>query len=326
MAQDNPIVSVLVPTYNVERYVLQCLDALCGQTLREIEIIVINDGSTDGSAILAHEKAAADGRVVVLDKKNSGYGASMNRGIERARGKYIGIVEPDDYPERSMFKRLVRACEKHDCELAKCDFFELTNGRNARFRNLDGFPFGSSFDPADHPNIICTVPSIWTGLYRRSLLDREGIRFRETPGASFQDTSFVMKTWFAARSCVLVRKPLLHYRMDNPDSSVKTTDKAFVVCDELAESEAFLRERPARCVRFAPWFHVDKWGKYRWNYERVDESLRIPFAKRMRDEYEAAREMGELDLKLFGERDRGLVQELLDGGFEAFVERHQERY
>ena len=133
-------------------------------------------------------------------------------------------------------------------------------------------PYGRLFDPVEQPRIVCTIPAIWTGLYRKAWLDDEGIRFRETPGASFQDTSFVMKSWFAARRCALVRKPLLHYRMDNPGSSVKTTDKVFVVCDELEDCERFLRVRPDRCRALLPWFYVDKWSKYRWNYERIDAS------------------------------------------------------
>lgn len=326
MSFEQPKVSILVPIYNVERYLAQCLDSLCDQTLQEIEIVAINDGSTDGSLAILREYASRDNRIMVIDKPNSGYGASMNRGLAQARGEYIGIVEPDDFAERSMFKKMYKKAASANCDLAKCNFSEHRGNRDYRVPNLKGYPYGMCFDPAEQPRIICTIPSIWTGLYRKEMLDREGIRFRETPGASFQDTSFVMKAWFAAKSCVLLRRCLLYYRIDNPGSSVKTTDKVFTVCDELAHCEGFLRERPGRAEAFLPWFHVDKWGKYRWNYERIGAEAHKPFAERMREEYEAARQRGELDLSLFSPEDAVRVTELLDEGAESFAKRHSETF
>ena len=260
MQQACPSVSVLVPIYNVERYLPQCLEALCSQTLRDLEIVAVNDGSTDGSLSVLQEWARKDERIVIVDKPNSGYGASMNCGIEAARGAYIGIVEPDDFPERDMFKRLLRMAQRHDCDLVKCNFFEHYEDHDDRIRNFADFPYGRLFDPVEQPRIVCTIPAIWTGLYRKAWLDDEGIRFRETPGASFQDTSFVMKSWFAARRCA------------------------------LEDCERFLRVRPDRCRALLPWFYVDKWSKYRWNYERIDASAHEAFAQRMADEYAAARE------------------------------------
>lgn len=321
-----PAVSVLVPTYNVERYLAQCLDSLCGQTLENIEIICINDGATDGSPAILRSYADRDSRIAIIDKENSGYGASLNRGIGEARGEYIAIAEPDDFAERTMYATMYELAERHDCDLVKSNFYEYADGRNRKNRNLREFPAKTPFDPADHPNIICTIPSIWTGLYRSDMLRRESISFRETPGAAFQDTSFVLKAWFAARRCALVRKPLLHYRMDNPSSSVKTSDRIYVVCDELAESERFLRERPERCERFIPWFHADKWGKYRWNYERIDPSFHEEFAARMHEEYARAREAGELVRNCFSDRDWQAVMSLLDQGAAAFAARNAETF
>lgn len=315
----NPKVSVLVPVYNMERYLAQCLDALCGQTLEDIEIIAVNDGSTDSSGDILARYAAADERIRVISKPNSGYGASMNRGLDEARGEFVGIVEPDDYPDLVMFEKLYRAAVKHDCDLVKCNYYEHFETHESIMRTFDGFSYATPFCPADQPRVICTIPSIWTGLYRRSMLEDAGIRFRETPGAAFQDTGFTMKAWFAADRAVLVRRPLLHYRMDNPGSSVKTMDKALTVCEELAEAEAFLRARPLRCGAFIPWFNVDKWGKYRWNYGRIDASLRREFAQRMYGEYAEARDAGELALGLFGENSRLQVARLLVEGPQAFI-------
>ena len=321
-----PDVSILVPVYNAETYLEQCLDGLCGQTLKNIEIICINDGSTDTSLSILQKYSVRDTRIKVINKPNSGYGASMNQGLDVCSGLYVGIVESDDFPSLDMFERLFKAAEKNDCDLVKSNYYEHYNGKDQKIKNLKSYPYGRVFDPAEGPQIICTIPSIWTGLYKREMLKHNQIRFRETPGAAFQDTSFVLKAWFASRRCVLVRKALLHYRIDNPNSSVKTSDRAFIVCDELAESERFLRALPDRAKAFLPFFHVDKVGKYRWNYERIADSQKLAFVQRMRDELLEAQKQGELDRELFEEATWEAVDYLLLGGAESFIEKFPERF
>lgn len=94
---DIPKVSLLVPICNVERYLRECLDSAVAQTLKDIEVICINDGSTDSSPDIIREYVERDPRVKMIDKANSGYGDSMNRGLEMARGEYVGILESDDF-------------------------------------------------------------------------------------------------------------------------------------------------------------------------------------------------------------------------------------
>lgn len=321
-----PKVSILVPVYNVERFLPQCLDALCGQTLRDIEIVCINDGATDGSPAILHEYAARDARVRVIDKQNTGYGASLNLGISQARGEYIGIIEPDDFPDKRMFKKLLKVAERTHVDVVKCNYFNYFDGSDHLVENFAGLPYRRAFDPVDYPQVVCSIPSIWTGLYRKTFLEREGINLRETPGAAFQDAGFSLKVWFAACTCALVKKPLLHYRMDNPGSSSKTTDKVFTVCEELADAEAFLRQRPARARVLLPWLAVDKWGKYRWNYERISASEHVAFTQRMLDEYRASQDANELDYSLFKPEDAALLRNLLDSGAEAFAAAHPDSY
>lgn len=321
-----PKVTVLVPTYNVERFLPQCLDALCAQTLRDIEIICINDGATDSSPEILARYASRDSRIRVINKANSGYGASLNRGLSEARGEYIAIVEPDDFPDRRMLKKLWKAGERFSADVVKCNYFNYFDGADHVWYNFAKPDCGKLFDAAAKPRIVCSIPAIWTGLYRRSFLEREGIRLRESPGAAFQDAGFTLKVWFAAKRVVLVSKPLLHYRMDNPGSSSKTTDKVFTVCDELAEAEAFLRVRPERVSVFLPWFVLDKWGKYRWNYERIAATEHQAFAQRMFEEYQAHAEAGELDLSLFKPADAQALNRLLEHGAAKFADAHADTF
>lgn len=121
-----PKISVIVPCYNVGNYIRQCMDSIVNQTLKEIEIICINDGSTDETLSVLREFEAKDKRVTIIDKPNSGYGHSMNTGLKCARGEYVGIVESDDFIEPNMFEELYRLAKTHGVKVVKSNFFRHT--------------------------------------------------------------------------------------------------------------------------------------------------------------------------------------------------------
>lgn len=311
MASKNPKVTVLVPCYNVEKFLPQCLESLIGQSLRELQIICINDGSTDSTLAVLQSYAARDERIQVIDKPNSGYGASMNRGLDAARGEYVGIVESDDFAERDMFKKLYRFARFHRCDLVKSNYSEYCAGQAHPIEAFAGFRYKRVFDPADQVEVVKVLPIIWTGLYRRSMLQENGIRFNETPGASYQDTSFVQRAWFAAERAALLPDYLLNYRVDNAASSVKSQAKVYAVCDEFAASEAYLAARPAKQASFAPVLAAVKFATYKWNYNRIAPEFRPDFACRWADEIRAAELQGFVDLGLFSEADRMLYPGLI---------------
>ena len=118
-----PKISVLVPIYNVEKYLEECLESIISQTLQDIEVICINDGSTDGSLKIIKKYAKNDPRFVIINKKNSGYGDSMNRGLAKATGEYIGIVESDDWVEKDMFESLYSLAKENEAEVVKSNFY-----------------------------------------------------------------------------------------------------------------------------------------------------------------------------------------------------------
>ena len=106
-------VSIVMPMYNQEKYIAECLNSALGQSLKEIEIIVVNDGSTDRSLEIVQKAAKKDPRVIVIDKENGGYGAAMNAGFAKASGEYIGILETDDYVPAEMYETLYDTAKKH---------------------------------------------------------------------------------------------------------------------------------------------------------------------------------------------------------------------
>jgi len=120
---NNPKVSIIVPIYNVEKYLKECIESLLNQTLMQIEIICVNDGSTDRSLQIAQEYSQKDNRLIIIDKQNYGYGHTMNRGLEIAKGEYIGIVESDDFVKENMFEILYNLAKKHDVDVVKSNFY-----------------------------------------------------------------------------------------------------------------------------------------------------------------------------------------------------------
>ena len=119
-----PKVSILVPTYNVSQYLDECMQSLIRQTLKDIEIICINDGSTDNSLEILKSYAAKDNRIKIIDKENGGYGIAMNMGLEQATGEYVGILEPDDYVKLNMYETLYNIAKRR---------FRLYQGRFLSF-------------------------------------------------------------------------------------------------------------------------------------------------------------------------------------------------
>ena len=319
-----PAVSILVPVCNTSKYLPECLDSLRAQSLEDIEIICLNDGSTDSSLDILLDYQSQDDRIRVVDKPNAGYGATMNLGISLARGRFVGIVESDDFAEPDMFATLYRFADWHSCDLVKCNYFEHSETGDVEQRPFDAYRYYEVFDPRVDPWVTYELPVIWAALYSRDMLLVNRVRFNETPGASFQDTSFVFQCWASARRAALVPDCLLHYRVDNTASSVKSSKKVFAVCDEYALSEAFLEEDPDRKAAFREILNVLKLGTYKWNYGRISDDSKVEFARRMAEEFARAEAAGSLNKDLFDEWGWKLIHEVIADP-EEFVANHPEQ-
>lgn len=288
---NQPKVSVIIPIYNVEKYLRECLDSVVNQTLKDIEIICVNDGSTDSSAAICDEYAAKDPRVKVIHKPNAGYGHSMNRGLENATGEYIGIVESDDFAELNMFESLYNHAKLHEADVVKSKFWlywSTPEVKNEKFENVGKYPINKITNAKSNPDIILSVSSIWSAIYRKDFLDRRNIKFLESPGASYQDTSFCFITAAAADRVFFTDEAFLHYRQDNENSSVKSKNKLFCICDEMQHIDQFLDNNPdvKQHVEQIRW--VFAYGRYFWNYKRVSHELKTEFIERFAAEFRDA--------------------------------------
>lgn len=221
-------VSVVVPIYNVSAYLKECLDSLLSQTLNCLEIILIDDGSTDGSGDIVDKYASLDKRIVAIHQNNSGYSSAVNKGIELATGEYIGIVESDDFVEPDMFEKLFLAASSNKADIAKGMFYiydSTKKPKNKIFRNPCGVDLSlapdSVFSPKDWPQIIAFHSSIWSSIYRADLIKK--IKVPETTGASYQDLPFMTLLMVKASKVIVVKKPFVHWR-NEPNQSHSTSN------------------------------------------------------------------------------------------------------
>lgn len=225
-----PKVSVVVPIYNVEQYLESCIDSLLAQTLKEIEIILVDDGSPDKCGEIIDRYATMDARITAIHQRNSGYSKAVNRGIALAKGEYIGIIESDDWVESTMYEKLYRRA-KGEVDLVKCGFFifnskESGAKRNIYYRNPSGVDLRkgpvTDFSVREWPKIVAFHASIWAAIYRADYIKK--IPLPDTAGASYQDFPFAIETLCRAEKIAIVSEPLVHWRND-PDQDHSTSEK-----------------------------------------------------------------------------------------------------
>jgi glycosyltransferase involved in cell wall biosynthesis len=286
---DTPRLTVLVPIFNVERYLDECLASLTAQTFRDLEVICVNDGSTDGSRAIIQRYLEADPRCRVIDKANSGYGASMNRGLAEARGDYVTILESDDWLDPDAYEVLMGLATAHAAEVVRANFFFYWSQPHPKDQVSDLITPSMCdrvVNPQREHDIFFIKSAIWSAVYRRDFLVANDINFLETPGASYQDTGFNFKVWISATRAWFVHPAYLHYRQDNEQSSVNSPGKVMCVADEHAEIARYLAARPDRAYLDGVRLRV-KFDNYLWNYDRLNPDLKPEFLRRMSAEFAA---------------------------------------
>lgn len=225
MDNDKIKVSVLVPVYNVEKYLARCLDSIIHQTLNEIEIIVINDGSTDNSLTIIKCYAMIDKRIIVIDKENSGYGNSMNHGLAIAKGEYIGIVESDDFISHKMFAELYKMSENATVDIIKGNFYDVYDDENGWLKPVRNCERDSVkkineiFTLKEDGQISYGHPSVWSAIYRNDFLKENNIKFKEVKGGGWVDNPFFYETLCMAKSIKWTDTPYYYYYKGNLESS-----------------------------------------------------------------------------------------------------------
>ncbi|WP_281288467.1 glycosyltransferase [Saccharibacillus brassicae] len=188
-----PLVSVIVPVFNVEHYLGRCLDSLLAQTLENIEIIVIDDGSTDGSPAVAREYEKRDERIQVIRQENRGLSGARNTGLDAASGEFVGFVDSDDWILPKTFETMYRSAQKHEADLCACDYtLAYEDGRlehgvlGLRSEKLELPLFG--LDKFWNDKRYSVV--VWNKIYRRSIIQSQALRFESNRRVFSEDVLF----------------------------------------------------------------------------------------------------------------------------------------
>jgi glycosyltransferase involved in cell wall biosynthesis len=308
-----PKVSIIMPIYNASTYLDQSIQSLLNQTLTNIEIICVNDGSKDNSLQIIRKYADHDARIKIIDKQNGGYGHAMNCGLKLAQGEFIGILEPDDYINTDAFEKLYAAAKKNNCEVVKANYYERheKTKQDNYLEVLWEVPYNTVTCAAEYKKIVYMRPCIWSAIYKRELLSENNIFFNETPGASYQDTSFAFKVWVCAERVFFLREAYLHYRIDNENSSVNSKGKVFSICDEFWGIQAFINQKVEWRREFGPILQVLKFDAYSWNLDRVSDDYRKLFTDEIALEFMKAEYDGFLNKALFNESRWDRLQQII---------------
>ena len=312
-----PKVSVVVPTYNVEDYLNEALNSLTVQTLEEMEFICINDGSTDGSLVILKEYAALDKRFKILDGPNGGYGKGMNRGINAARGEYLGILEPDDLVPENMFGELYEIAVENDVDLVKADFYRFKiNSNGSMSKNYNSLAkdekyYGVVLCPGDDLQTFKFIMNTWSGIYKLEFLNKWNIRHNETPGASYQDNGFFFQTFCRAERAYFVNKPYYLNRRDNPNSSMFSRGKMNCVTEEYRFIWNWMQQDPELVKKFSNIYYSKKLDNFITTYRRLAPEFQEEYIRHTCDEFKGPIEQGLFDNEFSGENNWRWINEII---------------
>ena len=210
-------ISIIVPAYNAEKYIGKCLDSLINQTKKELEFIIINDGSKDDTEKVVKEYQ--DDRIKYFKNKNQGIGKTRNFGIEKATSKYIMFLDSDDYLDKTACEKLFKKAEKDKLDIVLCDFYkEYDDGRIEKIIN----PSFKDSSLKDNPDIITEYLCPWAKIYKRNLLIDNNIRFVEN--LKYEDAPFVIEALDKANKIGKIDE-CLNYYLIHGNSETTVRDK-----------------------------------------------------------------------------------------------------
>lgn len=232
-ATEKQLISIIIPVFNAEPYLEQCLTSIINQTYHNLEIICIDDGSTDKSLAIMQAFAVKDSRIRIIVKSNQGYGATCNRGIDEANGDWIAIVEPDDWIEQGMYADMLDFSRELSCQsdIIKTPYWRIvmpdTPGQakiNCSYKGRIK-PSRQPFSIEDAIHLLIHHPSIWSAIYHKKFLEKYDIRFREYPGAGWADNPFLIETLCHASRIAYLDNPYYCYREETPEKTALFAQK-----------------------------------------------------------------------------------------------------
>lgn len=217
----SPKISIIVPVYNVEQYLERCLDSLINQTLDDIEIICINDGSTDNSLQILENFKQKDNRIKIITQENAGLSQTRNNGIKIATGEYIGFVDSDDWVSLDFYENLYNAATKYNCDFATTNITKVKGERHKKFLTFSNVQIASDYlDKL----VLFKCPDfnyVWNKIYKTSELKKYNLEFMK--GLAFEDIVFSPQALYYLKKGVTV--PNSQYYYFNRKGSIMRSNK-----------------------------------------------------------------------------------------------------
>ena len=252
-----PKISVIIPVFNVEQYLEQCLDSVLNQTLREIEVICVDDGSTDSSLDILQEYAARDKRLQIIKQKNKGAGAARNAGLAVAKGEYLHFLDSDDFFELNMLEEMYNKAKKDGSDIVVCGYskYDQQLGKDTPpIRINEMFLKHSPIVPEEFTNNLFEVcfATPWSKIFKRNLFNKYKLQFENLKNCN--DFTCVMTAVALAKKISCVAKSFVHYRWNTGHQS--STDR-------FGKNENFIKA--ARALEK----NLQNLGKYDKFYEKL---------------------------------------------------------
>lgn len=285
-----PKVSVILPCYNAENYLRQCMDSILGQTLKDIEVLCVDDGSTDSTLDILCHYETADSRVRVLTQKNGGAGAARNNGLRQARGEYLSFLDADDFFEPDMLEEAVRAAESYDADYVVFDSNRYQMDTNSfvevpwavRMEDIPPYmPF--SYRQLTDNVFLSFVGWAWDKLYRRSFVEANNLWFQEQ--RTTNDMLFVFSALVCAKRIAVVDKVLAHQRRGDSGTLSVTRERswhcfydALTALKDRLVAEGKWRELEKDYINYALHFSL-------WHLNSLAEPTHTLLEKKLKDEW-----------------------------------------
>lgn len=287
----NVKVSVIVPVYNVEKYLRDCLDSVVNQTLEDIEIICVNDGSTDNSLAILEEYAEKDSRIKIITQENKGLGGARNTGLYHANGEYISFIDSDDWIELNTFEELYHMSKNLDLDMLmfQMKVFNIETGEfiEDQYNNIDSIDdsfIGTVFNYKDVFDVLFKIPhNSVNKLYKYSFL--KDMQFKFLEGAYYEDLASFFPLFLEAKKVSILKKQFYIYRIRSESITTSGDEGSFDMFNILKDLQKLLKDKNiySQCIQEFLMFII---VNLKFVYLRLANAHKNNFLQAMKENYE----------------------------------------
>lgn len=287
----SPHVSVIVPIYKVQDYLDQCISSIVQQTLKNIEIILVDEGDDDECYAIMRKFSEKDSRVKIIHEKSGGYAASCNKGFDLATGEYLCVIESDDFIELTMLEDLYATAKKYDLDVIKCPFSHFYDARNnsPSYRTPCNYasyfevhaPSGA-FTISEFPELMAVHASVWSAIYRASFIKEKKIYFLDRKPSAYVDVEFRIRTLVEAKRIGWHPTPFYNWRMTNPTSTNNTFNLSMMIQRWREAHDYFNSCEGELYYKIGPYSILDE-------FLNVYSKMYLPFAEKTNQNFRDAK-------------------------------------